>query len=142
MSIFEQKYSALYETIYAEKDYHREVECLRQILVGHSSKVKTIINFGCGTGKHDVLLAEHGFLITGVDRSHDMLEIAKNKQQSGNPNFLHIDESDQIANGSMEASLCLFDVFSYFTEDSDIDYFFDFINKKGNSSCPLILSTI
>ena len=77
MATFEQKYSALYETIYAEKDYHREVECIKQMLVEHSSETKTIINFGCGTGKHDILLAELGFRITGVDRSHDMLKIAK-----------------------------------------------------------------
>lgn len=138
MATFEQKYSALYETIYAEKDYHREVECIKQILVEHSSETKNIINFGCGTGKHDVLLAKRGFQVTGVDRSGEMLKIAQKKQHSGNPNFLHVDKSEQIADGSMDASLCLFDVFSYFTEDSDIDYFFDFINRKGNSSCPLI----
>ena len=138
MSTFEQKYSALYDTIYTEKDYHREVECIKQMLVKHSSEAKTILNFGCGTGKHDLLLAELGFRITGVDRSHEMLKIANKKQHFGNVNFLHVDESNQIADGSIDASLCLFDVFSYFTENSDLDYFFDFIIKKGHSSCPLI----
>lgn len=138
MSTFEQKYSALYDTIYTEKDYHREVECIKQMLVKHSSEAKTILNFGCGTGKHDLLLAELGFRMTGVDRSHEMLKIANKKQHFGNVNFLHVDESNRIADDSMDASLCLFDVFSYFTENSDLDYFFDFIIKKGHSSCPLI----
>ena len=138
MSTFEQKYSTLYDTIYAEKDYHREVECIKQMLIKHSSEAKTILNFGCGTGKHDLLLAELGFRITGVDRSHEMLKIANKKQHFGNVNFLHVDESNRIADGSIDASLCLFDVFSYFTENSDLDYFFDFIIKKGHSSCPLI----
>ena len=122
MSTFEQKYSALYDTIYTEKDYHREVECIKQMLVKHSSEAKTILNFGCGTGKHDLLLAELGFRITGVDRSHEMLKIANKKQHFGNVNFLHVDESNRIADGSIDASLCLFDVFSYFPENSDLDY--------------------
>ena len=57
MSTFEQKYSA-FMIQFTEKDYHREVECIKQMLVKHSSEAKTILNFGCGTGKHDLLLAE------------------------------------------------------------------------------------
>jgi SAM-dependent methyltransferase len=138
MSIFDEKYSALYETIYAEKSYHGEVECIKQLLSDHSSEVQTILNFGCGTGKHDILLSELGFRITGIDRSHEMLKVARKKKSSGNPTFLHVDESDRIANESMDASLCLFDVFSYFNEDSEISNFFEFINEKAKPSSPLI----
>lgn len=138
MSIFNERYSALYELIYAEKSYHAEVECIKQLLSDHSSKAQTILNFGCGTGKHDILLAALGFRITGVDRSKEMLKLAKNKETSGNPNFLHVDESDLIANDSMDVSLCLFDVFSYFNEDSEISNFFQFINEKTKPLSPLI----
>jgi SAM-dependent methyltransferase len=138
MSIFEKKYSSLYETIYSEKNYINEVGCIKKMLFEHAPEAKTLLNFGCGTGQHDLILAEHGFSITGVDRSHEMLKVAQAKQQTANPNFLHVGESDRIANGSMDASLCLFDVFSYFTKDSDIFNFFEFITAKAKSSAPLI----
>lgn len=138
MSVFNEKYASLYESIHAEKNYSQEVNQIQKILAAKSPQVKTILNFGCGTGKHDFLLANLGFEVIGVDRSHEMLKLAKNKQCKENPSFLHTDESDLINNDSIDASLCLFDVFSYFTEDSSILNFFTFIKKKSKKSSLLI----
>ncbi len=43
-----------------------------------------ILDLGCGTGRHSVPLALAGFLVTGVDLSEGMLEIAERRaQQAG-----------------------------------------------------------
>jgi cyclopropane fatty-acyl-phospholipid synthase-like methyltransferase len=37
----------------------------------------SILDVGCGTGRHSVALAQHGFAVTGIDLSEEMLEKAR-----------------------------------------------------------------
>jgi len=45
-------------------------------------KGAAILDMGCGTGRHSVELARHGFAVTGVDLSEDMLEKARLKAEA------------------------------------------------------------
>ena len=49
-----------------------------------SSEIKTILDMGCGTGGHALLLAERGYGVTGIDMSESMLSIAKEKARKAN----------------------------------------------------------
>jgi SAM-dependent methyltransferase len=40
---------------------------------------RRLLDVGCGTGAHDVVYAEHGWRVTGVDLSHDQLRLARNR---------------------------------------------------------------
>ena len=40
-------------------------------------KGASILDVGCGTGRHSVALAQYGFAVTGIDLSDDMLEKAR-----------------------------------------------------------------
>ena len=42
-------------------------------------KGASILDVGCGTGRHSVALALHGFAVTGIDLSDDMLEKARGR---------------------------------------------------------------
>ena len=84
MSIFEEKYSNLYELVYASKDYILEVEVIKKILSQISPQSNRVLDFGCGTGNHAKLLSENGYLVTGVDRSKAMLKRAKAKSVHAN----------------------------------------------------------
>ena len=44
----------------------------------------SILDMGCGTGRHSVSLAEHGFTVTGVDLSEHMLEKARARAAAAN----------------------------------------------------------
>ena len=45
----------------------------------YNCKPERILDLGCGTGGHALVLARRGYRITGVDRSASMLEIARRK---------------------------------------------------------------
>lgn len=138
MSIFEEKYSNLYELVYASKDYILEVEVIKKILSQISPQSNRVLDFGCGTGNHAKLLSENGYLVTGVDRSKAMLKRAKAKSGSCKLSFLHSDQIDEIKNGSQDVALSLFDVVSYLSEMSDLFNFFELIKKKTHGSAPLL----
>ena len=43
------------------------------------NKTKSILDIGCGTGRHDIELAKRGYSVTGIDLSESQLERARQK---------------------------------------------------------------
>src|SRR3990172_5281821 len=76
MTVF-GKYSSYYNLLYKDEDYAGEVEYIHNLIQKHSPGAKSILDLGCGTGRHDLLLAEKGYSVTGVDQSEEMLAVAK-----------------------------------------------------------------
>jgi len=69
----------------------------------------SILDIGCGTGRHSVELAKHGFRMTGVDLSSGMLaEAQKAARQAGvEIDWVHSNALDYKAPEKFEAALCL-----------------------------------
>lgn len=59
-------------------------------------KSKTILDIGCGTGRHAIELAKRGYRVTGIDLSEAQLKKARGKAASENVNvtFLKKDARD------------------------------------------------
>jgi 2-polyprenyl-3-methyl-5-hydroxy-6-metoxy-1,4-benzoquinol methylase len=84
-----QWYESLFEN-YGEK---YDNECFAQGTIGECdfieqelnfNKELTIIDIGCGTGRHAIELSRRGYSITGIDLSESLLEKAREKaQQAG-----------------------------------------------------------
>ncbi len=62
----------------------KEIEFLVEQL--QLSKGARILDVGCGTGRHSVGLAQHGFSVTGVDLSEEMLEKARTRAAEAKTN--------------------------------------------------------
>ena len=78
MSVFGQEYSKYYDLFYADKDYRAEAAFRSEILSGDITQpVRSVLDFGCGSARHAVEFARAGFLITGVDRSDEMIRRAR-----------------------------------------------------------------
>ena len=72
-------YSRYYNLLYKDKDYKGEAGFIHDLIQKYSPGAKSILDLGCGTGRHDLLLAEKGYAITGVDMSEEMLLIARSQ---------------------------------------------------------------
>lgn len=84
MSVF-GSYSNYYDLLYKDKDYPAEVDFIESLFKKYGTgKIKTILDMGCGTGGHALLLAERGYSVTGIDMSKSMLSIAKEKARKAN----------------------------------------------------------
>lgn len=81
--VFGQLYADLYDILYKDKDYKTECDLLEKIFYLYSSNsVNTILDLGCGTGKHAMIFAQRGYKVTGVDCSEDMLTKARQEVQA------------------------------------------------------------
>ena len=69
-------YSMYYDLLYKDKDYHAEVDYIDGLLKRHKVNSKKLLEFGSGTGKHGRLLAERGYVITGIEQSAQMAALA------------------------------------------------------------------
>src|SRR5688500_8739032 len=77
--IFGPTYADAYDVLYAEKDYEAECDAIELLAERHGSGSATVLDLGCGTGRHTVILAGRGKVVTGVDISPDMLEHAQRR---------------------------------------------------------------
>lgn len=67
---FSSEYAGAYDTLYKHKDYEAECDLIEGLLKLHGHEAsKSILDLGCGTGNHAVILARRGYEVAGVE--HD-----------------------------------------------------------------------
>lgn len=76
MSIFAD-YARYYNLLYADKDYSGEVDFVLGELQKKGPLPETLLDLGCGTGRHAVEFARRGIAVTGVDLSADMIAMSE-----------------------------------------------------------------
>jgi ubiquinone/menaquinone biosynthesis C-methylase UbiE len=84
-----------------------EIDFIIDIL--NLSNGSTILDVGCGTGRHAIELAKRGYKVTGVDISSGMLAEAKKAAFNADVNVEWI-QSDAVkfnSNKSFDAVICL-----------------------------------
>lgn len=120
MAVFEN-YSKYYDLLYKDKDYKLESEYVSSLIKAYNSNAKTILELGCGTGRHASFLIKNGYNILGIDLSETMLEYAKRLDvpcQIGDVRTFRI-------NRQFDAVISLFHILSYQTTDEDVINFFN-----------------
>ncbi len=121
MEVFHD-YAYYYNAFYKDKDYKSEARQVDLLLRKYGNNVKNIINFGCGTGKHDIELADMGYQCDGIDMSPLMIDIAKeNAAMAGKgTRFSVADIREYRVDKRYDAVISLFHVMSYQNTNEDI----------------------
>lgn len=121
MKVFED-YACYYNAFYEEKDYAAEAGQIDTLLKKYGEKTEKIINYGCGTGRHDIELFKKGYDCMGIDMSQMMIDIAvENAKREG----LQIDYSTADIRkyepkDKYDAVISMFHVMSYQISNDDI----------------------
>jgi len=116
-------YSHYYDLFYRDKDYAGEADYVRSLIVRHQPDAQSILDLGCGTGRHALLLAEKGYTVTGVDRSEQMLAGARKAvTAANNPSCdFHLGDIRTIdLNRQFDVVISLFHVISYQCGNEDL----------------------
>jgi len=121
------KYADYYDIFYRQKDYARECDFLGKIFKKYSAKpVKSILDIGCGTGSHALILGKRGYAVAGIDLSEKMIAAAAKKAEDGNisVDFRQGDAKNIDLGRRFSAVISMFAVVSYLvTNDGLISCF-------------------
>ncbi len=111
-------YSAYYNLLYNDKDYSGEADFIEVLLKKYAPGTESILDLGCGTGRHDFILSEMGYSVTGIDLSEKMISIAeantKNHVIDGvQPSFIQGNIQNINIEKKFDLIVSLFHVMSY-----------------------------
>ncbi|MDY0278834.1 MAG: class I SAM-dependent methyltransferase [Acholeplasma sp.] len=121
--VFGKEYASAYDILYQEKDYNAECDLIERIIHEYSNQpAKSILDLGCGTGNHTLRLAERGYQVSGVDRSEDMLSIARAKSQEKQLSceFFQSDIREFRVSKKFDVIIMMFAVLGYHLENEDV----------------------
>lgn len=130
------EYAHYYDLLYKDKDYDAEANYIDCLIKKYNVNAKTILDLGCGTGKHAELLTKKGYRVHGIDLSEEMLQEAyvraeKNEKLS----FGQSNIQEFVLEEKFDVITALFHVMSYQTTDGALGNVFakayEHLNDKG-----------
>jgi SAM-dependent methyltransferase len=118
------KYSAYYDLLYGDKDYAAEAGYVARAIRKLNPAARTILEFGSGTGRHGRLLARLGFEVHGIERSPEMVALARATPASLDASGSFTCEIGDVCalklDRRFDAIIALFHVMSYQTTDDTL----------------------
>ncbi|WP_441000306.1 class I SAM-dependent DNA methyltransferase [Fodinibius sp. SL11] len=123
MDWFEEWFdSPLYEKLYADRDEaeaEQLIEFLEETLL--SGQYHSVLDLGCGRGRHSHNLAMRGYEVTGIDLSTAAIETAREKAKEMEIRNVHFQVRDmrEPLPQTFDAIVNLFTTFGYFKNDGE-----------------------
>jgi SAM-dependent methyltransferase len=134
MKLFDKYYAQYYDLLYKDKNYESEANYIIYLIKKFHPEVKSILDLGCGTGRHAEVFSDAGFEVLGVDRSPYMIQEAMKRKKSG-INFIKGDIRYLNLNRKFDVVTALFHVLSYQNSNQDVEDLFKTVyvhlNKNG-----------
>jgi len=123
--VFYSLYADAYDWLYHDKDYPGECDLIELIFQTYGNgDVQAVLDLGCGTGNHAIILAQRGYDVVGVDRSVEMLECARRKVAESHyerdVSFKQGDLCSVDLGRKFDATLMMFAVLGYQLENADV----------------------
>lgn len=122
MSQFGDLYSQYYDLLYSDKDYEDEIDYIHNLIQENNPTTKTILDLGCGTGKHAELLYDKRYSIHGIDLSKEMLKVAEQRRigKEDKLTFTHSNIQNLKLNKKFDTIISLFHVMSYQNSNKEL----------------------
>lgn len=127
--MYSEKLSTYYDVLYSHKDYKSECELIKK----YSNKNRNLLDIGCGTMNHSIILSEYFKSITSIDLSKPMVDVGLKKIQNNNiKNItgLCVDLYKSGFDSEFDNVISMFNVINHITKLDDLFLFFKTINKS------------
>lgn len=119
-----EKYAQYYDLLYQDKDYRAESNYVISLIDKFHAKTKKVLEFGSGSGIHGRMLADEGFVVSGIEKSQKMIDLGLSSPIQINPktNFSCIkgDCTQAFLADDFDTVISLFHVLSYQTTNQTV----------------------
>lgn len=125
------KFAAAYDRIMDNVDYVRWADYVDKLFSFYNFHPKRVLDIACGTGSATILLAEKGYMMSGIDRAAEMLFWAreKAKRRGVHLSLWQQDMRHLAVARPYDAALCLYDSINYITTAEEIKQFFTRVSE-------------
>jgi SAM-dependent methyltransferase len=127
MTLFGKIYADAYDALYSAKDYSGECDMIEALIAefGTVRPARRLLDLGCGTGNHAILLAARGYSVTGIDRSPAMITQARAKAATLGPAHSVVFHHGDIGNARLDdapydGAIMMFAVLGYQQHDDGV----------------------
>lgn len=130
-SMFESELAEFYDLIRQYRDYDSECNFTDSIIQRRYPKAKNVLDIFCGTGEHAIKMAKRGYVVTAIDASPDMINLAKEKTKRAGVSIAYhcTDIKNFVPTGKYDAAYCLGYTFLYMLTHNDVMDFFKIIHN-------------
>jgi len=130
MTVYDNKFSQYYDLIFKQKKYNDEVEFLKK--EGVFGENLHILDVGCGTGSHSIILAQRPEIkyVIGIDDSSHMIKMA-NAKKGGLENLsFRTQRLRDVNETSFDLVISMFNVINHILTIEKLGRFFCEIKQK------------
>jgi len=124
-------FAEVYDLFMDNVPYEEWAERITEIMKSYAIEDGLVLDLCCGTGKLTRLLAEKGFDMIGVDYSEEMLQVAREAEETDPYSILYLcqDAREFELYGTVSAIVSACDSLNYITEPEDLREVF----RKANN---------
>ncbi len=124
------------------KYYHKIFPVTSEVVNSFAKYLKrgTMLDVGTGTGEYAAYFTEHGFEVTGIDLSHDMIETAKLRHK--NIVFKTANMLEYIQPGVFLNIICLGSTIAHLASKAEISAFIKLSLNNLQPSGVLVIKTL
>jgi SAM-dependent methyltransferase len=121
-----ERSAEFYDFLYEGKDYAAEADYVDALIQRYLPGAQSLLDLGCGTGRHAIRFTEKGYGVVGVDRSPAMIAKARDHRKQLLPpirerlTFEQADIRDLRLGRQFDAVVALFHVISYQISNDDL----------------------
>lgn len=122
-----EEFAQVYDELMKEIDYSKWSDYVQRLFFNSKRDIKTVLEFGCGTGNITCNLAQKGLNMTAVDLSEAMLTVADEKadrMELKNIQFYLGDMSNFQINQTFDAVISCCDSVNYLPDLEALQSFF------------------
>lgn len=119
IAFFDEDYLRIYRPQFTPERTGLEVDFIRSAL--DVPREASVLDLGCGIGRHAIGMAQHGYRVTGVDFNPRYLEIAAADAKSAGVSVAWVvgDMRALAFDGAFDAAYSYFTSFGYFSDEEN-----------------------
>lgn len=131
-----EKFAYLYDELMSDAPYEQWVSFVLKIIKQTGITDRKLLDVGCGTGNTAIPLSEHGFEVTAVDLSDEMLIVAKEKSDAKGVNIRYFqqDMKELGGLGYFDVVISLCDSINYLSNEDEVETTFRRIYNHLNNN--------